>query len=386
MSNKRVGVVGVGSIGSMVVWQLAKKGFDVTGFEQFGIAHDRSAAGGESRMFRTAYMEGPEYVPLLKKSHELWKELEEETGFNLLTLNGGLMIGPKSSERINNVIKSINDFRIESEVLDAEQAKSRYPQHKLNPDDIMILDKEAGFLRPELSVFAAAERAISLGAIIHRHIKVDHIEELADKVKIIANGKTYEFDQVIVTAGPWTTKVFPELEKNLKPRKIVMTWYPTHRLSNYRPDAFPVFGRMSEEIQFFGIPTLEGTMVKIGSVDTFGEVDPDTIHRDIKLSELSKINGAVQSYFPELKSDPTRISVHMDGYTTDEHAVVGVVPGLERTFVMGGYSGHGFKLAPVMGQIGLELIESGSSSQDISHLNPERFMTANRRNILKSNY
>ncbi|MFD2211487.1 N-methyl-L-tryptophan oxidase [Virgibacillus halophilus] len=378
MSNTSVGVVGVGSIGSMVLWQLAKKGYDVTGFEQFGLAHDRSAAGGESRMFRTAYMEGPEYVPLLKKSKLLWKELEDETGFDLLTLNGGLMIGPKSTTRIDNVIQSIKDFDIDAEILDAQQGKIRYPQHQLNPEDVMILDKEAGYIRPELAVFAAAERAVALGAHLYLHTMVDGIEEVSDKVRVTANGKTFEFDQVIVTAGPWTTKIFPELQENLKPRKIVMTWYPTHHLANYKPDVFPVFARTTDEIQFFGIPTLEGSMIKIGSVDTFGEVDPDTIHRDVHLSKLAKINDAVKNYFPELKSDPTRISVHMDGYTTDEHAVVGAVPGLKNTFIMGGYSGHGFKLAPVMGQIGSELIDKGGASFDISHLNPGRFMGMNK--------
>ena len=374
MTSKSVAVIGVGTIGSMTLWQLAKRGINAVGFEQFGIANDRSAAGGESRMFRTAYMEGPEYVPLLKQSRAQWEALEAETGYDLLTLNGGLMIGPKGSKRMKNVIQSVHDFDIDHELLDAEQASIRYPQHKYNPDDIILLDNEAGYIRPELAVFAAAERAEELGAVIHSHTKVENIEELNGAVKVVANGETYEFDQVIVTAGPWTTRMFPELEQNLKPRKIVMTWYPTDKLSNYKPDAFPVFGRMSEEIQFFGIPTLEGTMVKIGSVDTFGEVDPDHIQRDIELSELSKINGAVRKFFPELRSDPMRISVHMDGYTTDEHAVVGIVPKHERTFIMGGYSGHGFKLAPVMGQIGADLIEAGKTKFDISHLKPTRFM------------
>ncbi|MBT2698596.1 N-methyl-L-tryptophan oxidase [Bacillus sp. ISL-40] len=372
---KRVAVIGVGSIGSMTLWQLAKKGIEAVGFEQFGIAHDRSAAGGESRMFRTAYMEGAEYVPLLKESRVLWGDLEAETGYNLLTLNGGLMIGPKDSYKMKNVIKSTHDFDISHEVLDAASANVRFPQHKLNPDDIMVLDKEAGFMRPELAVFAAAERAEALGAVIHRHAAVEQIEELEGKVRVVANGVPYDFDQVIVTAGPWTTKLFPELKENLTPRKIVMTWYPTDKMNQYVPNAFPVFGRWAEEISFFGIPTLEGTMVKIGSIDTFGDVeDPDNLHRDVALSELNNINQAVRNYMPDLRPDPVRISVHMDGYTTDEHAVVGLVPGFKRTFIMGGYSGHGFKLAPVMGKIGLDLIETGNTNFNISHLRPERFL------------
>lgn len=76
-----------------------------------------------------------------------------------------------------------------------------------------------------------------------------------------------------------------------------------------------------------------------------------------------------------LRPDPARISVHMDGYTTDEHAVVGAVPGSERLFVMGGYSGHGFKLAPVMGEIGKDLVLTGSTAHGIDHLAPGRYLS-----------
>lgn len=376
MEQKKVAVIGIGSIGSMVLWQLAKKGIQAVGFEQYGIVHDRSAAGGESRMFRTAYMEGAEYVPLLKQSRLLWEELEEETGYILLTLKGGLMIGPKDIDEIKNVIRSIKDFDINHEILNVDEAKKRFPQHVLQEDEIMVLDKEAGYMRPELAVFAAAERAESLGAVIHRHTTVEQIEELNDKVRIVANGENYEFDQVIVTAGPWTTRIFPELKENLTPKKLVMTWYPTSKIENYQPDKFPVFARMTEGFTFFGIPSLEGTMVKVASVNTFGDVEvPNHLIRDINLSELKNINDAVSTYLPELRPDPVRISVHMDGYTTDGHAVVGLVPGLKNTFIMGGYSGHGFKLAPVMGKIGLDLVEKGETEFDISHLRPERFFS-----------
>jgi len=374
MGNQRVAVIGVGSVGSMTLWQLAKRGIQAVGFEQFGIAHDRSAVGGESRMFRTAYMEGADYVPLLKKSRELYKELESETGQDLLNLNGGLMIGPEDSYKMKNVVKSVIDFDIGHEILDSIQATHRYPQHKFFNNEIIVLDKEAGAIRPELAVFSAAECAEALGAIIHRHTAVDDIRELDDKVQVTANGKVYDFDQVVITAGPWTTKFYPQLKNHLTPRKIVMTWYPTHQLENYKPEKFPVFGRICEGISIFGVPTLEGSMVKIGSIDTFGDIeDPSLLHRDISLSELKGINGAVAKYFTELKPDPVRISVHMDGYTTDEHPVVGAVPNLNRTYIMGGYSGHGFKLAPVMGKIATDLLVDGKTDFSINHFNPSRF-------------
>src|SRR5690625_978515 len=121
--NKKVAVIGLGTMGSMALWQLAKAGVDVTGFEQFGIGHDRAAVGGESRLFRTAYREGPEYVPLLRRSHALWRELEKDSGNTLLTLNGGLTIAKETSENFKNVLKSIHDFSIDYEAFDNSEAR-----------------------------------------------------------------------------------------------------------------------------------------------------------------------------------------------------------------------------------------------------------------------
>src|SRR5690349_25069097 len=105
----------------MALWQLARAGVDAIGFEQLAPGHDQAAAGGESRIFRTAYLEGPQYVPLLLRARELWRELERETGRSLLTLCGGLMIGAGESEAMRNVVESATSFDLPHEVLDAAE-------------------------------------------------------------------------------------------------------------------------------------------------------------------------------------------------------------------------------------------------------------------------
>lgn len=374
MSNLKVAVVGVGSMGSMALWRLAKAGIDVVGFEQFGLAHERSAAGGESRMFRTAYMEGANYVPLLKTARKLWRELEAEAGLNLLNLNGALMIGPKNDARIANVIQSLQDFDIAHEMLDAVETMKRFPQHWLDTNEIAILDHEGGVIRPEMAVFGATERAIELGAKVHENSQVQSIDETDSAVRINVNGKDYEFDKVIVTAGPWTARVFPQFSDHLIAKKIVMTWYLSKQPGSYSAEKFPAFARVGGAIQTFGIPSLEGTMTKIGSVATFGDVEvPEDLRRDVELDELNAINSEVARCHPGLKPTPSRISVHMDAYTKDEHALVGAIPGSEKLFVLGGYSGHGFKLAPIMGEIAKDLAIDGATSHPIAHLSPNRF-------------
>src|SRR5690625_2285403 len=210
-----VGIIGVGTMGSMSAWQLAKKGLSVLGFEQFGLGNDRTAAGGESRLFRTAYMEGPEYVPLLQEAKELWRQLEKESGHSLLTLNGGLMIGEEESPAIKKVLKSISDFDLSHEILEGNQARNRYPQFKFYDDDLAVIDKEAGFIRPELAVVSASLLAKRYGAEIKRYTKVEHINPENHGVSIVADGKKYKVGKVLISTGAWTSKLMPELKEQL---------------------------------------------------------------------------------------------------------------------------------------------------------------------------
>ncbi|MCT1903069.1 N-methyl-L-tryptophan oxidase [Oceanobacillus sojae] len=371
---KRVAVVGLGTMGSMTLWKLSQQGVDVTGFEQFGVGHDRSAVGGESRLFRTAYREGPEYVPLLKRSRELWRELEKESGNQLLTLNGGLTIDRANSDNFKNVLKSIYDYQINHEVFDIKEAVKLFPQHKFSEEDAVILDKESGFLRPELAVVSACYLAEKNGAEIYRHSKIDSINQKDEKVEIKSDGKVHEFDEVIVSAGSWVKELLPEFKEIIEPRRIIMSWFIPEDLAGFQKDVFPVFARTTEKYDFFGAPTLDQSMVKIalvGSDEPFA--NPNKLEHNIPYQEVLNQTEIVKSFFHGINPDPVRLSVHMDAYTPDEHALVGRIEDKSNIIVLSGYSGHGFKLAPIMGEIAAEIVLQDQTQHDINHMNPNRF-------------
>lgn len=369
-----VGVIGVGTMGSMAMWQLAKRSISVIGFEQFGIGHDRSAAGGESRLFRTAYMEGEEYVPLLQQAHRQWRQLEEETGNQLLTLNGGLMIGDPNLEVMRNVCQCIETFSLDHEIFDEHQAKKHYPQHRLFPGEIMILDKTAGFLRPELAVVSAVQRAEALGAKIYRYSKVEEILPDSNGVTIIANGKKYRVAQVVVTAGPWTGKLFPELKDQIKARRLVLTWFTPKDISKFKPESFPIFAHMRNGFRLTGAPTLDGSMVKASNTrDPEIVQEPENLNRGVTVEEITKVSEIVEELIPDLIPNPVRATVYMDGYTPDDHSIVGRMPSLQNIILLSGFSGHGFKMAPVMGEVAADLILEGKTKYPVNHLSPNRF-------------
>jgi len=370
-----VAVIGVGAMGSMSLWQLAKRGVSVLGFEQFGVGNDRTAVGGESRLFRTAYMEGKEYVPLLQASRLLWKQLEEEANKSLLTLNGGLMIGDPDTTVLRNVLQSIKDFQLDHEIIQGSEAKKRYPQHHLFPEDVMILDKNAGYIRPEQAVISAASQAEAHGAVIHRYSKVEEILPDNDGVTIRVDGDKYRVGKVLITTGAWTAKLMPELERKVEARRLVLTWFAAKNIDDFRPDKFPIFARMRKDFRLTGTPTLDGTMVKASNTKDPGIVpEPGNLNRDVSLEEMKEVSDAVRELIPYLVPDPVRASVYMDGYTQDDHSIVGSVPGLANTILVSGFSGHGFKMAPIIGSIAADLIVEGKTSHSIEHLSPKRLI------------
>src|SRR5690606_2786366 len=162
-------------------------------------------------------------------------------------------------------------------------------------------------------------------------------------------------------------------KKSLKIQKIVMTWFPTLKIANYKPEVFPVFSRFYDNLSIFGVPTIDGSMIKVGSVDTFGAIsDPDQLERDITLEELESLREKVKKSFPGLSNDPTKISIHMDAYSDDHNAIIGKVEKNSNVYVMGGFSGHGFKLAPVMGEMAAQLLVNGKSDLLLDIFNSER--------------
>jgi sarcosine oxidase len=368
-----VAVIGIGTMGSMALWQLAKAGARAIGFEQFGTAHDRSAVGGESRLFRMAYHESPEYVPVLRVARQMWDELEMWSGASLFTRTGCLSIGDPDHPAMRNVRASIDDHDLPHEYWDADQVADRFPQHRLLRGEVGLLDLQGGVLRPELAVLAATDQAVRLGARVITDTTVDRVEPEGDHVVVRAGGRDYRVGQAVISTGAWTGRWLPGLEQHVTAKRIVLTWFAPRRPADFAPSDFPVFIRDSDGVHLFGVPMMDGASVKVGFADRFGTIeDPDEFVRDIRPERLTELREAVARFLPGLHPNPIRVSVHMDGYTPDRHALVGAVPGARGLWVLGGFSGHGFKMAPVFGRIAAELVIEGKSSLPITRFDPGR--------------
>ncbi|CAM02241.1 sarcosine oxidase [Saccharopolyspora erythraea NRRL 2338] len=374
MTHPRVAVVGTGVVGAMTAWRLARRGAEVVALDTYSPGHDRGASAGESRIFRTIYKEGPDYVPLLRRSGELWRELESTTATSLLTMCGGLTIGSPDHPDVRAVRACAEEHGLDHEVLDTAEARSRFPQHRVDDDEVIVLDPAAGVLRPEPAVQAALRAAEEAGASVLPYHPVDGVAETSSGWRITSGGKHFDVDHVVFAPGPWALRLEPLRTLPVEIRLITACWFAVHDPAAHRPDRLPIAVRRHREAGFSCFPVLDGVAIKIVPHHLGWPVldDPDGLPRSADPEFARAASAAAARLLPGTTPHPVRIATFAEGFTPDEHALLGPLPGHRNATVMTGFSGHGFKLAPVFGEIGADLALRGSTGHDITRLAPGR--------------
>lgn len=364
----RVAVIGLGTMGAQALKVLAETpGVEAIGFEQYAPGHDRGAAGGESRIFRSAQFEDARFVPILQRADELWRRLEVDTGRALRGMTGCVLMGPPDHPHVVTAMQSVTDHDLPYEVLDVEEMASRLPHFHMDAGDMAIVDRNAGFIRPELTIHATAQLAERLGATIHRDTKVLDIESGAGGVTIVTSRGRVAVDRVVVAAGPWVTRLLPSLSDTISIRRPISAWY-TAKPDQPLPGG-PAFIRLSPR-HFYGVPSPDGISVKIGLsvLDHLVVESPDTGERRVGLEELAPFTEVLERYLPTLHPDPIRVTSYFEAYIEDARPIVQRAPGEDAIVLLAGFSGHGFKLAPAIGELGADLATGAAPRSDVEFL------------------
>lgn len=363
-------------MGSASLWQLASRGVPAVGFEQFEPGHDRGSSHGETRIIRTAYFEGAHYVGMAQRAFELWESLQRETGEDLLVRTGGLMIGPPGGEVVSGTLHSVEAHGLPHEVLDATALRRRYPQHRVDADEVAVKEEQAGFLRPERAVQAAASRARRLGADLRTGVRVDGVEEHKNGVRITAAGEVFDASHAIISVGSWLPAFLPELGERLTVTRQVVAWFPVADPAQFRPDRFPIYLHEAGGHQAYGFPTLDGETVKVAIHHEGTPASPDSVDREVHPDDLEPLQEFVASRLVGVNPEPASSQVCLYTNTPDGDFLVGQVGHHGRLILLGGFSGHGFKFSPVIGEIAADLVTSSSTKHDITPFAPQRLSSA----------
>lgn len=349
-------------MGAMSAWRLAARGAKVIAFERFRPGHDRGSSHGDTRIFRTAYFESPEYVPLLQRAYGLWRQLETESGAELLTITGGLAIGPPHGELVSGVLASARENGLAYRLLDVDEMKRIYPQHRLEGGEVAVREEDAGYLRPERSVAAAAARAEAVGARLLVETEVESVSVAGAGVVIETSRGRFAAARALVAAGAWTPTLMARLGLPLKVERQVIAWLAIDNPASFAPERFPVFIRETADGRFrYGFPTTDGRSVKLGRHHEGVDVDPDSVDREVAEPDLQPIRDFAGTCLQGVSDLVTDACVCMYTNTPDERFLVTSPPDLPGVTVISACSGHGFKFAPVLGELMADSILDGGS-------------------------
>ena len=198
-------VVGLGAAGSAALFHVARSGAAVIGIDRFVPPHDRGSTHSESRIIRKAYFEGIKYLPILTRAYTLWHNLEEMLGLQLMHLGGSLNIGQADSKMIRSACKSAAASGTRHLLLSSKEVSDRYPAYQLQPDQVALLDLEAGYIHPELCVRAHLQQASAYGAQCRFGTPVTSCTTEGDGVTAKVGPDTFRASRVIITCLLYTS-------------------------------------------------------------------------------------------------------------------------------------------------------------------------------------
>lgn len=326
-------------------------------------------------MIRKAYFEDPAYVPLVLRAYELWRKLEQEAGEELLRITGVLSIGSPGSEIISGTLRAADRHDLWVKAWSQQEITKRYPLLQLLPDELAVFEPDGGVLDPERSVRAHLKIAESAGAKLRFQTTMESWETTGKGVEIRLNdGTRISARSLVLALGPWFQETLKALGITIRVQRNVQAWF-SPATNAYESGRFPSFlvDRAGLPAPLYGFPDF-GDGVKaafhgLGDLTTANE-----LNREVDLArDVEPIVRAMEQWMPGSTQTFREAKPCMYALTPDGHFVIDRHPAHPSVVLCGGFSGHGFKFAPVIGEIGADLALEGGSRHQIDFLSLRRF-------------
>lgn len=367
-------VIGTGSMGSAVCYQLARRGKRVLGLDRFSPPHERGSHGGQTRIIRKAYFEHPDYIPLLQRAYTNWGALEKEAGRQLYFETGLLYGGLKENGILKNVKSSAAEFGIPLELLRHNPAGI----FRLPADYELLFEPEAGYLLSDAAIDAFLEQAKRNGGQFKHDTEVVSWRLAGDRIEVETPSGAFTADKLVLTAGAWTERLLAEVGKKLQVTRQVMAWFDTGGRDTYRLGHLPCWLLADEQSSgaFYGFPEdpehSSGIKVALHLPDAI--TDPDTVDRTVTDADVRILKKFIARHMPGISGTLLEVKTCLYENSPDGDFVIDRLKGMEdRVCYAWGFSGHGFKFASVVGEVLADLSMHGRTELPIGFLSASRF-------------
>ena len=375
-------VVGLGAMGSAVCAHLAARGASVVGLDRFAPPHPWGSTHGETRITRLAIGEGREYVPLVRRSHALWRELEHETGHELLTQPGIVILGHPSSPFLAETRAAAREHGIAHENLGGPELRARFPMFAPAEGTEGYFEPEGGYVRPEAAVRAQLALAAQHGARLRLGEPVRRWSASVNGVLVTTDTDTYVADQLGLCAGAWIGELLPRARDLFAVYRQVLYWWAIREGYEQLRD-MPVFvwdfGGPLEGFEhldgFYGFPAIDGPGggIKVATETFEATTAPDGRQHPASDGEVARMyERYLGAHFPWLERRVLRTASCLYTSTRGCRFVIDRHPDHEAVMIISACSGHDFKHSPAIGEAVAQWMTGHAPEIDLTRFGLDR--------------
>jgi sarcosine oxidase len=295
----------------------------------------------------------------------------------MLHVSGGMTLGAAGGEMVRRTMAAAREHGIPFEVLEGAEITRRFPAVRPLAGDVAVVEPHAGYLLPEECIGAHLKMAEQAGAELHFEERVIAWDVSERGVEVRTDRATYEAGHVVIATGPWANEALGEAFP-LKVTRQVMAWIaPRGDVADFVPERFPVWLAEDPEggAPAYGFPAIDGEAGGLKAAIHGSDVvcTADNVDRAIHASDLTRIVERVKVRMPALEGEVLRAKTCLYTMTPDENFVIGAHPRVAHCTVACGFSGHGFKFAPVVGEVLADLATAGETRHPVGIFDPGRF-------------
>ncbi len=343
-------VLGGGTMGTAAAWALSARGVSVLVLEQFGHIHALGSHGGGTRMFRHAYAEGAEYVPLMFHADNLWVSLENELGTSIVHRSGILEMDAPGYDHAKRARASAETNGIEFEWIDAAEIRKRWPAFDPPESWEGGFSPLAGFIDVEAGLAGLAALAQRGDVTFRTDEPVLSWSSSESGVEILTAQGRYSASKLIVTAGSWAGTMLAELGLPLTIVRKALYWLDVDQPALFKQGTFPAFATASEIGEIYGFPIFRRPGIKMAEHRGGETTTPETIDRRARDEEAQSCIDLAALALPGASNRVINGVVCMYTRTPDDHFIVDRHPTAPNVVIAAGFSGHGFKFTPAIGE------------------------------------
>lgn len=373
-SRPRIAVIGAGAFGGWTALQLARRGADVVLVDAWGPGNARSSSGGETRVIRAIYGADRIYVEMVRRAYTLWEQLDATHDEQLYVETGALWLHRGDDAYVRSAVPILADLGFPVDSLSLDEARRRYPQISFRGVRSVWLERRAGALLARRACIAVRDAFEKAGGTYRTaHVSPGPVDGKFTALQL-DDGAKIEADVYVFACGPWLGRLFPDVLGDwIRPTRQEVFYFGAPAGSQrYVAGRFPTWIDFGERI-FYGLPDIQSRGIKIAD-DTRGEpVDPTLLDRTPSPQALTRARALLAERFPELANAPlveSRVCQYEN--SPDGHLILDRHPNASNVWLLGGGSGHGYKLAPAVGELAAEAILDGKQPPALFRLNATR--------------